>query len=77
MKIDGIEGDKSKGLRELETAATKGRFMKPLARMMLAMFYMREKRPEESRRHLRALAAEYPGNPAVRAELLKMDSGGS
>jgi hypothetical protein len=79
MKLEGVEGDKAKGLNELETAADKGHFLKPFARMMLAMFYMREKRPQDSRRHLEALAAEYPGNPAVRAELNRLDAatGGS
>ena len=76
MKLDGVQGDKRKGLEELETAADKGRFLKPFARMMLAMFYTREKRPNDTRRHLEALAAEYPGNPAVKAELARMEQSG-
>ncbi len=72
MKLDGVEGDKEKGLRELETAAARGRYLRPFARMLLAMFYLREKRPEDSRRHLQELAKTYPGNPAVQGELAKM-----
>jgi hypothetical protein len=72
MKLDGVVGDKQKGLRELETAAERGRYLKPFARMMLAMFYLREKRPEDSRRHLQELARTFPGNPAVRSELTKI-----
>ncbi len=74
MKMDGVQGDKAKGLQELETAADKGRFLKPFARMMLAMFYTREKRPQDTRRHLEALAVSHPGNPAVKAELAKMSA---
>ncbi len=74
MRLDGIDGDKEKGLRELEIAAAQGRFLKPFAKMMLAMFYLREKRPADSRRHLQSLASEFPGNPAVRAELRRMDT---
>lgn len=72
MKLDGVTGDKQKGLHELETAAERGRYLKPFARMMLAMFYLREKRPEDSRRHLQELARDFPGNPAVRSELAKI-----
>jgi tetratricopeptide (TPR) repeat protein len=72
MKLDGVIGDKAKGLQELETAAERGRFLKPFARMMLAMFYLREKRPEDSRRHLQELARTFPDNPAVRSELSKI-----
>lgn len=72
MKLDGVVGDKQKGLQELETAAERGRYLKPFARMMLAMFYLREKRPEDSRRHLEELARDFPGNPAVRSELAKI-----
>ena len=73
MKLEAIEGNKAKGLAHLETAATKGRYLSPFARMMLAMFYMREKRPDDSRRHLRELAREFPGNTAVRAELARLE----
>lgn len=74
MKLDGVVGDKEKGLKELETAAERGRYLKPFARMMLAMFYLREKRPEDSKRHLQELARTFPGNPAVRSELSKIPS---
>jgi hypothetical protein len=74
MKLDGVVGDKQKGLEELETAAERGRYLKPFARMMLAMFYLREKRPDDSRRHLRELAKDFPGNPAVKSELSKISA---
>jgi len=75
MKMDGVEGDKARGLEQLEIAANEGRYLKPFAQMMLAMFYVREKRPVDSKRHLRELAREYPGNPAVKAELTRIGGG--
>lgn len=72
VKIDGVEGDKEKGLRQLEIAARSGSLMKPFAQLLLASFYQREGRPSESVRLLSALLAEYPTNHVVRRELEKL-----
>jgi hypothetical protein len=76
MKMDGVEGNRQKGLQQLEAAAEKGQYLASFARMMLVLFYQREKRPTDSRRHLRVLAAAHPRNQAVRQELEKMESSG-
>lgn len=72
VKIDGVEGDKEKGLRQLEIAANSGTLMKPFAQLLLASFYQREGRPKESVRLLDALLADYPENEVVRRELEKL-----
>ncbi|MCL4793388.1 MAG: tetratricopeptide repeat protein [Bryobacteraceae bacterium] len=72
VKIEGVEGDKEKGLRQLEIAARSGSLMKPFAQLLLASFYQREGRPSESVRLLSALLAEYPENQVVRRELDKL-----
>jgi len=72
VKIEGVEGDKEKGLRQLEIAARSGTLMKPFAQLLLASFYQREGRPQESVRLLSALLAEYPENQVVRRELGKL-----
>ncbi len=72
VKIEGVEGDKEKGLRQLEIAARSGSLMKPFAQLLLASFYQREGRPSESVRLLSALLAEFPGNHVVRRELEKL-----
>ncbi|MCX6591991.1 MAG: hypothetical protein NTZ56_10735 [Acidobacteria bacterium] len=78
VKIDQVAGNKQVGLDKLEIAARDGKYLKPFAQMMLAMFYTREKRPTDSRRHLSALAREYPENLAVKEELERLSAvGGS
>lgn len=72
VKIEGVEGDKEKGLRQLEIAARSGSLMKPFAQLLLASFYQREGRPSESVRLLSALLAEFPTNHVVRRELEKL-----
>lgn len=72
VKIDGVAGDKEKGLRQLEIAAASGTLMKPFAQLLLASFYQREGRPRESVRLLSALLADYPENLVVRRELDKL-----
>ena len=72
VKIDGVEGNKEKGLRQLEIAASTGSLMKPFAQLLLASFYQREGRPQESVRLLSALLETHPGNQVVRRELEKL-----
>lgn len=72
VKIDGVEGDKQKGLRQLEIAAQSGTLMRPFAQLLLASFYQREGRPQDSVRWLSALLAEHPENQVVRRELEKL-----
>lgn len=72
VKIDGVTGDKEKGLRQLEIAARSGTLMRPFAQLLLASFYQREGRPRESVRWLSALLAEHPENDVVRRELEKL-----
>jgi len=72
VKIDGVEGNKEKGLALLEKAANEGRYMKAFAQLLLANFYQKEKRLRDSERVLRALASAYPENEAIRRELLRL-----
>jgi tetratricopeptide (TPR) repeat protein len=68
VKIEGVEGDKAKGLRLLERAAQRGRYMKPFAQLLLAQFYKKEGKPKESVRVLRDLLRDHPGNAVIRRE---------
>lgn len=75
VKIDGVEGSKDKGLRLLEVAAAKGRYMKPFAQMLLANFYQKEGRGKDSERMLRALLESNPDNAVIRRELERLGKG--
>jgi TPR repeat protein len=73
VKIEGVEGDKQKGLRLLERAASQGRYMKPFAQLLLAQFYKKEGRLRDSARVLRALLQDHPENEVIRREAEKLE----
>lgn len=72
VKFDDVQGSKQQGLHNLEVVARSGRYLKPYAQMLLAMFYLREKRTDESKKLLAELARNYPENPMYKRELLKL-----
>lgn len=72
VKFEDTEGSKEEGLRKLQIAATKGNYFKPFAKLLLAIFYLRQKDPELSERYLAQYEALYPENPLVRKERKKL-----
>jgi len=72
VRFDQIAGSKQKGIEDLELVARKGRYYGPMARMMLAVIYVREKHPGKARALLSGLAYEFPENTLFRKELLRV-----
>jgi hypothetical protein len=72
VRIDQIKGNRRKGMADLELVARHGRYYGPLARVMLAVINLREKRPAQAREILAALVADYPENPLFRKELARL-----
>ena len=72
MKIDQVTGDKAKGLQLMEKCAESGHYLKPFAQMLLASIYQKDKKLVETKRLLEAFAGEYPENPVIREELVKL-----
>jgi len=72
IRLDQISGSKQKGIEELELVARRGRYYGPLARMMLAVIHVREKRPGKAEELLAGLVSEFPENPLFRKELLRV-----
>jgi len=72
VHMDSVEGNKKKGIDELELVAQKGKYYGPFARMLLSVIYAREKRPDISEKLLAGLATEFPQNPLIRQELARM-----
>jgi len=58
----GAGTDKEEGLRLLNVTATKGHYLAPFARMMLAVAAIRDGHPQDARQILTALAQEFPRN---------------
>ncbi len=70
----GIHGDKKGGIHQLEIAAGHGRYLRPFAKILLAMAALHEKKPEVARAQLTGLVAEFPVNPLFASELAKLRS---
>lgn len=74
VKFEDVQATKESGLKKLEVAASKGRYLKPFAQMMLAMFYLKDKRPDDSAKLLAQLHEDFPENPSFRRELAKLQA---
>ena len=72
VRFDGVEGSKRQGIRVLQQASQSGRYLGPFAKILLAVAWLREKNPHESRRLLAEFNRDYPGNQLVRRELDKL-----
>jgi hypothetical protein len=67
----GIHGDKKLGMQQLEQAAEEGRYLKPLAKIMLALAARREKKRALAQKLLRELTEEFPESPLYPMEYAK------
>ena len=68
----GIHGDKRLGMEQLQMTAEKGRYLKPYAKIFLALAAMREKQNDLAQKLLSDLVAQFPENPLFTAELAKL-----
>jgi hypothetical protein len=65
----GIHGDKTLGIQQLEIAAGKGHYLRPFAKILLALAAIREKKKDVARKQFKELVAEFPENPLFANEL--------
>ncbi len=72
VHFDGVDGSKTRGIENLQLVARSGHYLRPFAKILLAIVYMREKQLRETQKLLVALTAEYPENPLLRKELAKV-----
>jgi hypothetical protein len=73
LRFAGIHGDKKAGIQQIEIAADHGRYLRPFAKILLALAALREKKPEVARTQLKELVAEFPENPLYANELSKIE----
>lgn len=74
LRFAGIRGDKRLGIKQIEIAAVSGRYLRPFAKILLALAALREKKPDVARTQLRELVAEFPLNPLFASELAKLNA---
>ena len=69
LKIGGVHGDKERGIQQMQLAADHGHYLKPFAKILLALGYEREHQPQPARVLLADLAEQFPENPLFAHEL--------
>lgn len=67
----GIHGDRALGMKEVQKTADDGNYLKPFAKILLALSARREKNEELARKNLKELTEEFPGNSVYDAEYAK------
>jgi hypothetical protein len=67
----GIHGDKKLGMEQLTKTANGGRYLKPFAKILLALSARREKQNALAQKLLLELTEEFPANPLFTAEYAK------
>jgi len=72
LRMGGVHGDKSVGMRQLEQAAASGHYLQPYAELLVALTSLREKRPQRAQALLAHLSAEFPENALFARELAKL-----
>jgi len=76
LRLAGGETDRSLGIEKLRITATKGHYLAPFARLLLAVAALRTGNPAEARETLAGLCKEYPHNPLYAQELARLNSTG-
>ena len=67
--LGGIQGNREVGMTQLKAAATRGDYLRPFAKILLALAALREGQSVLARTQLEELAAEFPQNPLFAREL--------
>jgi hypothetical protein len=71
LRFGGIHGDKKLGMEQLGNTIEKGRYLRPYAKILLALAARREKQNPLAQKLLRELKEEFPESPLYAAECAK------
>jgi hypothetical protein len=72
LRLTGAQTDKQAGLVDLRMVADKGQYLKPYAKILLAIAALRDNHKAEAVSLLRGLAAQFPRNDLFQDELKKL-----
>ena len=67
----GIHGDKQRGMSEVQKTADNGHYLRPFAKILLALSARREKQNALAQKYLKELTEEFPGNGIYETEYAK------
>src|SRR6516162_4240497 len=71
LRFGGIHGDKKLGMEQVAKTAESGRYLRPFAKIILALAARREHQTLLAQRLLRELKEQYPGNALFVSEYAK------
>ncbi|MBV9074745.1 MAG: hypothetical protein JOZ10_14035 [Acidobacteria bacterium] len=74
LRMGGAQTDKDEGIAKLKLTATKGHYLAPFARLLLAVAALRDKDQHTARDLLAGLSQEFPRNDLYRKELARIQS---
>jgi hypothetical protein len=69
--FDGVHGDKKLGMEQVARTVENGRYLRPFAKIILALAARREKQDALAQRLLRELSEQYPDNQQFASEYAK------
>ena len=72
LRLYGAQADENAGLQKLRLTAEKGHYLRPFARLLLAVAALRNHDRNQAKRLLESLAHEFPKNGLYRKELAKL-----
>jgi hypothetical protein len=72
--FDGVHGDRKLGMEQLAKTASTGLYLRPFAKILLALAALREKQIPLARRLLLELTLEFPASPLFAAEFARVAS---
>jgi hypothetical protein len=72
LRLYGAETDKETGVQKMQLTATKGHYLLPFARLLLAVAALRGNDRNQAKALLQNLAEEFPNNQLYRRELSRL-----
>jgi hypothetical protein len=72
LRRTGAQTNKQIGINELKIVANKGHYLKPYAKVLLAIAALRDNKKQKARSYLAELSEEFPQNDLFRQELKKL-----
>jgi hypothetical protein len=74
LRMGGLPGDKQAGIADLQVTAQHGHYLKPFARILLAIAYVRDKDKPHAIELLSSLRMEFPGNTLFPREIDRLQT---
>ncbi len=72
MRMGGLPADKQGGIADLQMTAEHGHYLKPFARILLSIAYVRDKNKPRALELLNGLRTQFPGNTLFPREIARL-----